>query len=91
TSRLLLGVCEAGILTIVNTLIGDYWRDSERRTWLMLQGLVGPLFQSVVFLLVAAVAAWRWNGAFLVYLVALPIFVAMYAFIFEPAKADAAS
>lgn len=91
TSRLLLGVCEAGILTIVNTLIGDYWRDSERRTWLMLQGLVGPLFQSVVFLLVAAVAAWRWNGAFLVYLVALPIFIAMYAFIFEPAKADAAS
>jgi MFS family permease len=87
-SRLLLGVCEAGILTIVNTLIADYWEDGERRTWLMLQGLVGPLFQSLVFLLVAAVAAWRWNGSFLVYLVALPIFVAMYLCIFEPRHPD---
>ncbi|WP_062783793.1 MFS transporter [Novosphingobium capsulatum] len=86
-TRLLLGVCEAGILTIVNTLIADYWEDGQRRTWLMLQGLVGPAFQSMVFLLVAAVAAWRWNGSFLVYLIALPIFVAMYLCIFEPNQA----
>ncbi|NMN04931.1 MULTISPECIES: MFS transporter [unclassified Novosphingobium] len=90
-SRLLLGVCEAGILTIVNTLIADYWEDRERRTWLMLQGMVGPLFQSLVFLLVAAVAAWRWNGSFLVYLVALPIFAAMYAFIYEPRQPEPAA
>lgn len=88
-SRLLLGVCEAGILTIVNTLIADYWEDRDRRTWLMLQGMVGPLFQPLVFLLVAAVAAWRWNGGFLVYLIALPIFAAMYAFIYEPRHGDA--
>lgn len=87
-SRLLLGVCEAGILTIVNTLIADYWDDSERRNWLMLQGLVGPLFQAGVFLLVAAVAAVQWNAGFLVYLVALPIFVSMYFCLFEPARAQ---
>jgi MFS family permease len=85
-SRLLLGVCEAGILTIVNTLIADYWDDRTRRNWLMLQGLVGPAFQPVVFLLVAAVAAVRWNGGFLVYLVAFPIFVSMYFFLFEPQR-----
>ena len=85
-SRLLLGVCEAGILTIVNTLIADYWNDKDRRTWLMLQGLVGPLFQSGLFLAVAAVAAWRWNGSFLVYLVAFPIFAAMYAWVYEPRR-----
>ncbi|MBC2668850.1 MFS transporter [Novosphingobium piscinae] len=83
-SRILLGVCEAGILTIVNTLIADYWDDHGRRNWLMLQGLVGPLFQPGVFFLVAAVAAVRWNGGFLVYLIALPIFVAMYFTLFEP-------
>jgi MFS family permease len=33
-SRLLLGVSEAGILTIVNTLIGDYWDDKGRKNWL---------------------------------------------------------
>jgi len=85
-SRLLLGVCEAGILTIVNTLIADYWDDSGRRNWLMLQGLVGPAFQPLVFVAVAAVAAIRWNGGFLVYLIAFPIFVAMYFFLYEPAQ-----
>lgn len=88
-SRILLGVCEAGILTVVNTLIADYWRDKGRRNWLMLQGLIGPFFQSLVFVAVAQVAAWRWNGGFLVYLAAVPIFVSMYFFIFEPGQADA--
>ncbi|HET9630408.1 MAG TPA: MFS transporter [Novosphingobium sp.] len=88
-SRILLGVCEAGILTIVNTLIADYWDDSARRNWLMLQGLVGPLFQPLVFILVASVAAVRWNGGFLVYLIALPIFVAMYLWLFEPERPGA--
>lgn len=88
-SRILLGVCEAGILTVVNTLIADYWDDSGRRNWLMLQGLIGPAFQPLVFILVASVAAVRWNAGFLVYLVALPIFVAMYLFLFEPKAAEA--
>lgn len=85
-SRILLGVCEAGILTIVNTLIADYWDDKGRRNWLMLQGLIGPMFQPLVFFLVSAVAAVRWNGGFLVYLIALPIFVSMYFTLFEPKK-----
>ncbi|WP_298200696.1 MFS transporter [Novosphingobium sp.] len=85
-SRFLLGVCEAGILTIVNTLIADYWDDTGRRNWLMLQGLVGPFFQPAVFFLVAAVASVRWNGGFLVYLIAFPIFIAMYFTLFEPKR-----
>ena len=89
-SRILLGVCEAGILTIVNTLIADYWDDRGRRNWLMLQGLIGPLFQPLVFILVAAVAAVRWNGGFLVYLIALPIFISMYFTMFEPNRPQAA-
>lgn len=83
-SRLALGVCEAGILTIVNTLIGDYWDDERRRNWLFLQGVVGPFLASGVILLSGTVASVRWNGGFLVYLVAFPIFLAMLAFLFEP-------
>lgn len=90
-SRILLGVCEAGILTIVNTLIADYWDDTGRRNWLMLQGLVGPLFQPLVFLAVSAVAAARWNGGFLVYLIAFPIFISMYFVLFEPKRPEAAA
>lgn len=88
-SRILLGVCEAGILTVVNTLIADYWDDRGRRNWLMLQGLIGPMFQPLVFILVSAVAAVRWNGGFLVYLIAVPIFISMYFTLFEPRKPGA--
>jgi MFS family permease len=87
-TRILLGVCEAGILTITNTLIGDYWDDHGRRNWLMLQGFVGPALQPGVFFLVSAVAVVRWNGGFLVYLVAFPIFIAMYLFLFEPKRSE---
>lgn len=85
-TRLLLGVCEAGILTIVNTLIGDYWDDRGRRNWLFLQGLVGPFLASGVILLSGAAASIRWNSGFLVYLVAFPIFLAMLLYLFEPAR-----
>ncbi len=85
-SRLLLGVAEAAILTIVNTLLGDYWDDRGRRDWLLLQGLAGPLMASGVILLSGAASGVRWNGIFLVYLVAFPIFLAMLAFLFEPKK-----
>lgn len=88
-SRLLLGVAEAAILTIVNTLIGDYWDDRGRRDWLLLQGLAGPLLASGVILLSGAASAIRWNGIFLVYLVAFPIFLAMIAFLFEPKREGA--
>lgn len=83
-SRLLLGVSEAGILTIVNTLIADYWEDEGRRNWLFLQGVVGPFLASGVVLMSGLVASARWNGGFLVYLVAFPIFLAMLAYLYEP-------
>ncbi|WP_225206074.1 MFS transporter [Novosphingobium huizhouense] len=86
-TRIVLGVCEAGILTIVNTLIADYWDDNGRRNWLMLQGMIGPALQPLVFILVSAVAAIQWNAGFLVYLVAFPIFFAMYFTLFEPERA----
>jgi MFS family permease len=88
-TRLMLGVCEAGILTIVNTLIADYWDDTGRRDWLFLQGVVGPFLASGVILLSGTVASLRWNGGFLVYLVAVPIFFSMLAFMFEPKKTTA--
>jgi len=87
-SRIALGVCEAGILTIVNTLIADYWDDAGRRNWLMLQGMIGPAFQPLVFIAVASVATIRWNAGFLVYAVAFPIFIAMALCLFEPKQPD---
>ncbi len=88
-SRLLLGVTEAAILTIVNTLIADYYDAKGRRRVLMIQGLAGPAMASGVIALSGVLTGISWNGVFLIYLIALPIFVGMYFMIFEPAKAPA--
>lgn len=89
-SRLLLGVTEAGILTIVNTIIADYWDDTGRRNWLFLQGLVGPFAGSMIVLLTGTFASISWNAGFLVYLIAFPVYLAMLVYIFEPKKPEAA-
>ncbi len=85
-SRLLLGLCEAAILTTINTLIADYWPDEGRRKWLALQGLVGPALSSLMIFFAGTMTAWRWNGIFLLYLLALPIFAAMLRYMYEPAS-----
>ncbi len=85
-SRLLLGVSEAGILTVVNTLIGDYWDDRGRKNWLFLQGLLGPFIAAIIGLIVGYATKLQWNGVFFVYLIALPIWAAMLVWLFEPAK-----
>lgn len=88
-SRLLLGVSEAGILTVVNTLIGDYWDDKGRKNWLFLQGLLGPFLSGFVALIVGYATVVQWNGVFFVYLVAFPIWAAMFIWLFEPKLAAA--
>lgn len=87
-SRLLLGISEAGILTVVNTLIGDYWDDKGRKNWLFLQGILGPFIAGIVALIVGEASKVQWNGVFFVYLVAIPIWAAMFVWVFEPKKAE---
>jgi MFS family permease len=83
-SRLVLGVSEAFILTGVNALIGDYWNDRERRAWLSIQGIIGPFLGVAVILASGSITRLMWNGAFLIYLVGFPIFLASRSFLFEP-------
>lgn len=88
-SRLVLGVCEAGILTIVNTLIGDYWDDKGRKNWLFLQAVVGPFLAAFVTLAAGYSVQILWNGVFLIYLVAFPIWLGMVKYLFEPGRPEA--
>jgi len=90
-SRLLLGVSEAGILTVVNTLIGDYWDDKGRKNWLFLQGVIGPFLAGFVALIVGYATQVQWNGVFFVYLVAFPIWAAMFVWLFEPKRQEPAA
>ena len=88
-SRLLLGVAEAGILTTVNTLIGDYWDETGRKNWLFLQGVFGPLLAAFIALAAGFSAKLQWKGVFLVYLIAFPIWLSMLKYLFEPDKPEA--
>ncbi|MBL8549004.1 MAG: MFS transporter [Hyphomonadaceae bacterium] len=85
-TRLALGITEAAILTIVNTLIADYFDPVARRRVLAAQSVVGPIFGTSVILLSGYLTEQQWNLAFLIYSAAFPIFVLSAFLIFEPRK-----
>ena len=84
--RLLLGIGEAFILTMGNTLLGDYFDKEQRAKWLMWQGIVGSACGSGLLALSGYLATFGWNFSFLVYGLALLIAVAAYFFLFEPER-----
>ncbi|NKI98507.1 MFS transporter [Novosphingobium sp. SG707] len=90
-TRLALGLCEAAILTITNTLIADYYPEAGRRNWLMAQAAFGPIFGVTVLIGSGQLAAFDWHLPFLIYAVALPIAGAMAIWLFEPAHARISS
>ena len=56
-SRVLLGVCEAAIMTCCTTLIGDYWSGPRRSKYLGLQTLVASISATVFLALGGALGA----------------------------------
>lgn len=87
--RLLLGVGEAFILTMGNTLLGDYFDKDQRAKWLMWQGIVGPACGTALLSASGYLAGFGWNFSFLVYGFALLIALGAYFFLFEPERAAA--
>lgn len=87
TGRLLLGVGEAFILTMGNTLLGDYFDKDQRAKWLMWQGIVGPACGSGLLSASGYLAGYGWNFSFLVYGLALLISVGAYFYLYEPERA----
>lgn len=83
-SRLALGICEAAILTVTNTLIGDYFSHNQRRGWLTFQGVIGPIFGTGTVFLAGFLAAQSWQLPFVIYAVAFPISLLMLLFLYEP-------
>jgi MFS family permease len=71
-SRLLLGIGEAFILTLGNTLLGDYFEKAERAKWLAWQSFVGPALGAILVTGSGTLSAIQWNLPFLIYGVALP-------------------
>lgn len=82
--RVVIGIGEAGVLTVVNTLLADYYEEEARHRWLMIQGVVGSALGTVTIACSGFLAAQGWQYPFLVYAVAIPILLASLLFLFEP-------
>ncbi|KGF83392.1 hypothetical protein IA69_00870 [Massilia sp. JS1662] len=82
--RFVIGFGEAGVLTVVNTLLADYFEEKARHRWLMIQGVVGSVLGTVTIASSGFLAAQGWQYPFLVYAVAIPILLASLVFLFEP-------
>lgn len=83
-TRFVVGIAEAGIVTIGNALIGDYFPGAERRRWLAVQTVVGPFAAVAYVLLGGALGGWSWRGPFLLYLLGLVVFFPSLWLLREP-------
>lgn len=84
TGRLLLGIGEAFVLVIGNTLLGDYFAPKDRSKWLMVQGFFGSIAAALLLALSGQLASIGWNFPFLVYGISFLITILAVIFIFEP-------
>jgi MFS family permease len=85
-SRVLVGVCEAAIMTCCTTLIGDYWTGERRSRNLGLQALVTAIAATVFLGLGGALGAAGWRTPFWLYLAAAVIAVPMISALWRPAR-----
>jgi MFS family permease len=82
--RVVIGIGEAAVLTVANTLLADYFEEKARHRWLMLQGLMGSILGSVTIACSGFLAAKGWQWPFAVYGIAFPILLASFFYLFEP-------
>ncbi|HDS1733471.1 MFS transporter [Pseudomonas sp. BP8] len=85
-SRFLLGVTEAIIMTVANTLFGDFYPVEPRRKWLAVQSAVGSLSGTILMFVGGMLGSFGWQGPFLLYLLAFPVFVMLLCFTWEPER-----
>ena len=94
--RVVIGLGEAAVLTVSNTLLADYFDEKARHRWLMVQGLMGSILGSVTIACSGFLAAKGWQWPFAVYGIAFPILLASVSYLYEPeprvrAQQDAAA
>ncbi len=86
-SRVLVGLCEAAIMTCCTTLIADYWSGRQRSRYLGLQTLLASVSATVFLGLGGAIGGSGWRAPFWLYTVALLLAVPMALLIWQPARA----
>jgi MFS family permease len=84
-TRALVGVAEAGILTVSSALIGDYFGERRHR-WLGWVGIAQSVCGPLLIAAGGALADISWKAPFLLYAVALPNLILALLVIDEPSE-----
>jgi MFS family permease len=86
-SRLLVGVCEAAIMTCCTTLIGDYFSGNRRNKYFGLQSVFTTI-SATIFILVGGIlgGAGGWRTPFAVYGISLIVAIWVIVAVWEPKK-----
>lgn len=85
-NRVLVGICEAAIMTCATTLIGDYWSGEKRSRYLGLQTLVAALSATLFLGIGGALGAAGWRTPFWLYIVAILLVLPMARLLWQPAR-----
>jgi MFS family permease len=85
-SRVLLGLCEAAIMTCCTTLIGDYWTGTKRARYLGLQTLVAAISATVFLSVGGLLGASGWRTPFWMYAIAALLVIPMAKLLWQPAR-----
>jgi MFS family permease len=89
-SRVLLGICEAAIMTCCTTLIGDYWSGARRAKYLGMQTLVASVSATAFLAVGGVLGASGWRTPFWLYVVAVLLVIPMARLLWQPARPGAA-
>jgi len=89
-SRVLVGLCEAAIMTCCTTLIADYWSGPRRSRYLGLQTLMASVSAAVFLGLGGALGAAGWRTPFWLYLVAVLLAYPMARLLRQPERGPVA-
>jgi MFS family permease len=85
-SRVLVGVCEAAIMTCCTTLIADYWDRPRRVRYLGLQTLVTTIAATAFFAVGSLLGASGWCAPFWLYAAAVLVAIPMAVSLWQPAE-----
>ncbi len=83
-----VGVAEALLFTVGKTLIGDYFTGERRQRWVGYQNAIDACLGTGTWLAGGLLAALSWRAPFFLYILSIPLFIAVWMFIWEPASSE---
>jgi predicted MFS family arabinose efflux permease len=82
-----VGICEAIVITVTTTMIGDYFKGAARERWLAAQTAIAS-FSSLLAIWAGGQlgAIFGWQGPFLLYAYSLVLAIGVALFTWEPTR-----